>query len=53
MSVYDQKPSVASNAFVAPCAAVIGNVAVADTASIWCVRRSLVPFILNKLCLPG
>jgi carbonic anhydrase/acetyltransferase-like protein (isoleucine patch superfamily) len=35
MSIYDQQPAVAPSAFVAPDAAVMGNITVADKASIW------------------
>jgi len=35
MSMYDKAPSVASSAFVAPSASVIGDVALADKASVY------------------
>ena len=36
MNLYDQRPDLSQNVFVAPNASVIGNVEVKDCSSIWC-----------------
>ena len=37
MNLFDQKPKMAPNVFVAPNASVIGNVEIKPNSSIWCV----------------
>eukprot|EP00965_Chrysotila_dentata_P242113 6204694-Pleurochrysis_carterae.AAC.3 len=54
MNLYDQRPRVAQGAFIAPNAAVIGNVDIEPRTSIWCVHNSPVHWLqLRGTCLHG
>merc|ERR1712070_767044 len=50
MNLFDQKPKMAPNVFVAPNASVIGNVEIKPNSSIWCVPHlacvCIVPLLL-------
>ena len=39
MNLFDQRPKMGGGVFVAPNAAVIGNVEIKDCSSIWCVDQ--------------
>ncbi|KAL3700355.1 hypothetical protein R1sor_018377 [Riccia sorocarpa] len=47
MNIFDKKPEISDNAFVAPSAAVIGDVQIGEKSSIWygCVLRGDVNYI--------